>query len=64
MTTRRLQVVTVSTRERPHIFFDETGLFNAVCGETGDDCAAGTWTGCVDCKYGAWDYNLVAPFDV
>ena len=60
--------VTVSTRERPNIFFDAAGqmthLFNAVCSATGDDCAASTGTGCVDRKYEAWDYNLVAPLDV
>ena len=62
------QHITVSTRERPNIFFDASGqmthLFNAVCAATGDSCAAHTGTGCVDCKYEAWDYNLVVPFDV
>ena len=60
--------VTVSTRERPNLFFDAAGqmthLFNAVCANPGDDCAAGTGTGCVDCKYESWDFNLVAPLDV
>ena len=59
--------VTVSTRERPFIFFDKSGqmthLFNAVCAD-GDNCAARTGTGCVDCKYKESDYNLVAPLDV
>ena len=62
------EIVTVSTRERPNIFFDEHGqmthLFNAVCANPGDDCAATTGTGCVDCKYESWDYNLVAPLDL
>ena len=60
--------ITVSTRERPNIFFDASGqmthLFNAVCAAPGDVCAAHTGTGCVDCKYEQWDYNLVVPFDV
>ena len=60
------RTITVSTRERPNIFFDSEGqmthLFNAVCADPGDDCAAHTGTGCVDCKYEAWDYNLVQPF--
>ena len=60
--------VTVSTRERPNIFFDASGqmthLFNAVCAADGDSCAEHTGTGCVDCKYKQWDYNLVAPLDV
>ena len=41
-----------------------THLFNAVCANPGDDCAATTGTGCVDCKYESWDYNLVAPLDL
>ena len=61
--------VTVSTRERPYLYFDRvtgemTHLFNAVCGANGDQCAQYTGTGCVDCKYEQWDYNLVAPLDV
>jgi hypothetical protein len=60
--------VTVSTRERPYVYFNAEGemthLFNAVCAATGDNCAAHTGTGCVDCKYHQWDYNLVAPLDV
>ena len=60
--------ITVSTRERPNIFFDAAGqmthLFNAVCSASGDSCAAHTGTGCVDCKYEKWDYNLVAPLAV
>ena len=60
--------VTVSTRERPYVYFnadgDMTHLFNAVCGASGDDCAGTTGTGCVDCKYHEWDYNLVVPFDL
>jgi hypothetical protein len=35
-----------------------------VCAANGDNCAAHTGTGCVDCKYQQWDYNLVAPLDV
>jgi hypothetical protein len=62
------RLITVSTRERPNIFFNAAGqmthLFNAVCAATGDSCAAHTGTGCVDCKYEQWDYNLVAPLDV
>ena len=62
------KAVTVSTRERPYVYFNDAGemthLFNAVCGNNGDDCAAHTGTGCVDCKYEQWDYNLVAPFDL
>lgn len=68
MALARGRSVTVSTRERPFIFFDKSGqmthLFNAVCASSGDNCAGHTGTGCVDCKYKESDYNLVAPLDV
>lgn len=60
------ETVTVATRERPKIWFDEnwemTHLFNGVCGASA--CPTGPATGCVDCKYGNWDYTLVQPLDV
>ena len=58
----------MSTRERPKLFFDHTGqmthLFNGVCSATACPPPGGPATGCVDCKYKAWDYTLVAPLDV
>eukprot|EP00930_Biecheleria_cincta_P089196 TRINITY_DN78467_c0_g1_i1.p1 TRINITY_DN78467_c0_g1~~TRINITY_DN78467_c0_g1_i1.p1 ORF type:complete len:416 (-),score=27.68 TRINITY_DN78467_c0_g1_i1:609-1856(-) len=60
------RTITVSTRERPKLFFDSTGtmthLFTAVCGAS--SCPDGPPTGCVDCKYANWDYTLVSPLDV
>lgn len=62
------ETITVSTRERPKLFFDDTGqmthLFNGVCSATACPPPNGPKTGCVDCKYEAWDYTLVAPLDV
>jgi hypothetical protein len=56
-------VVTVATRERPKLFFDEHGkkthLLNGVCAASA--CPDGPTTGCVDCKYANWDYTLVQP---
>lgn len=58
--------VTVATRERPKLFFDAAGkkthLINGVC--SAPNCPNGPSTGCVDCKYGSWDYTLVQPLDV
>lgn len=55
--------ITVATRERPKLFFDENGrmthLFNGVCGAPA--CPDGPPTGCVDCKYDSWDFTLIAP---
>lgn len=55
--------MTVATRERPKLFFDETGqmthLFNGVCGAPA--CPDGPKTGCVDCKNDSWDFTLVVP---
>lgn len=60
--------ITVSTRERPKMFFDKSGtpthLFNGVCSATACPPPDGPQTGCVDCKYKNWDYTLVAPLDV
>ena len=62
------ETITVSTRERPKLFFDHTGrmthLFNGVSSATACPPPNGPATGCVDCKYEAWDYTLVAPLDV
>ena len=59
------ETITVATRERPKLFFDEQGrmthLFNGVCGASA--CPEGPPTGCVDCKYGNWDYTLVQTLD-
>ena len=57
--------VTVSTRERPKLFFDKNGypthLFNGVCSATSCPPPLGPKTGCVDCKAaGYWDYTLVS----
>lgn len=58
--------VTVATRERPKIWFNNAGhmthLFNGVCGAP--NCPNGPATGCVDCKYANWDYTLVQPLAV
>ena len=60
------ETITVATRERPKLFFDETGqmthLFNGVC--SAENCPNGPPTGCVDCKYGNWDYTLIQPLQV
>lgn len=62
------KTITVSTRERPKIFFDKSGqmthLFNGVCSATACPPPLGPKTGCVDCKYKNWDYTLVAPLDI
>jgi hypothetical protein len=59
-------VITVATRERPKLYFDESGkkthLFNGVC--SAPACPDGPPTGCVDCKYNNWDYTLIQPLDV
>ena len=56
--------VVVATRERPKLFFNESGhathLFNGVCGAPNCPGEAA----CVNCKTHAWDYTLVAPLDV
>ena len=55
--------ITVATRERPKLLFSPSGslthLVTAVC--SAPSCPAGPPTGCVDCKYEAWDYTLVTP---
>jgi len=60
------ETVTVATRERPKLNFNVAGqmthLFNGVCGAAA--CPHGPKTGCVDCKYGYWDYTLVQPLDL
>jgi hypothetical protein len=58
-------IVTVSTRERPKMFFDKNGhpthLFNGVCSATSCPPPEGPHTGCVDCKCsGYWDYTLIS----
>eukprot|EP00656_Telonema_subtile_P017684 TRINITY_DN19527_c0_g1_i3.p1 TRINITY_DN19527_c0_g1~~TRINITY_DN19527_c0_g1_i3.p1 ORF type:complete len:160 (+),score=29.22 TRINITY_DN19527_c0_g1_i3:97-576(+) len=62
-TSGQVSAITVSTRERPKILFDKAGkmthLFNGVC--SAHACPDGPPTGCVDCKYANWDYNLIAP---
>lgn len=61
-------IITVSTRERPKLFFDQHGqmthLLNGVCSATACPPPAGPSTGCVDCKYNSWDYTLVQPLAV
>lgn len=56
--------VVVATRERPKLFFNESGhathLFNGVCGAPNCPGEAA----CVNCKTHAWDYTLVVPLDV
>jgi len=56
--------VTVSTRERPKLYFDKSGqmthLFNGVCSAT--QCPSEQ--PCVDCKSTHWDYTLAQPFDL
>lgn len=58
------KTVTVSTRERPKLFFDSSGqmthLFNGVCFAT--QCPSEK--PCVDCKYTHWDYTLAQPLDL
>jgi hypothetical protein len=58
------ETVTVSTRERPKMLFDETGkpthLITGVCSAT---ACPEVSTGCVDCKYTYNDYTLVQPFE-
>ena len=60
-------VVTVSTRERPKLFFDEAGqmthLVNGVSGAAQCE-AGGPPSACTNCKLRSWDYTLVAPLDV
>ena len=60
--------ITVSTRERPKLFFAADGtpthLLNGVCSALACPPPAGPSTGCVDCKYKSWDYTLVAPLHV
>ena len=36
-----------------------THLVTSVC--SAPACPSGPVTGCVDCKYNAWDYTLVTP---
>lgn len=56
--------ITISTRERPKLFFDRSGqmthLFNGVCSAT--ECPSEK--PCVDCKYTHWDYTLAQPLDL
>lgn len=56
--------ITVSTRERPKLFFDGSGqmthLFNGVCSAT--QCPSDG--ACVLCKYAHWDYTLAQPLDL
>lgn len=58
--------ITVATRERPKLYFNEAGqkthLINGVCSASA--CPDGPATGCVDCKYANWDYTLVQPLVV
>ena len=60
--------ITISTRERPKIYFDKSGqmthLFNGVCSTPACPPPNGPHTGCVDCKYKGWDYTLIAPLAV
>jgi len=62
------KTITVSTRERPKLFFDKSGqmthLFNGVCSAIACPPPLGPKTGCVDCKYKNWDYTLVTPLDI
>ena len=57
--------ITVSTRERPKLLFSPTGslthLMTAVC--SAPACPVGPPSGCVDCKYEAWDYTLVTSLE-
>ena len=61
------EVITVATRERPKLFFNEDGvpthLFNGVCSAA--RCTRGglPW-GCVNCKNDNWDYTLVLELDL
>jgi len=60
------ETITVSTRERPKLYFDKAGrmthLFNGVC--SAQACPGGPPPGCVDCKVaGFWDYTLVVALD-
>lgn len=58
------ETITVSTRERPKLFFNEQGqmthLFNGVC--YAEKCPSEK--PCVDCKYTHWDYTLAQPLDL
>jgi hypothetical protein len=61
------QTITVSTRERPKLLFDEHGqmthLVNGVSGASQCE-AGGPPSACTNCKLKYWDYTLVAPLDV
>ena len=57
-------MITVSTRERPKLFFNAAGqpthLVNGVSGAS--QCGAGPPpSACTNCKLKYWDYTLVAP---
>eukprot|EP00040_Diaphanoeca_grandis_P041740 m.263397 g.263397 ORF g.263397 m.263397 type:complete len:277 (-) comp50329_c0_seq1:26-856(-) len=58
-----IRVMTVATRERPKLIFDDNGdmthLINGVCGSP--SCTDSPKTGCVDCKYHHWDFTLIQP---
>lgn len=58
------KTITVSTRERPKLFFDDKGqmthLFNGV--SSAAQCPSEH--PCVDCKYKYWDYTLAQPLDL
>jgi len=60
--------ITVSTRERPKLFFNSAGqmthLVNGVCSAIACPPPGGPSTGCVDCKYNSWDYTLIQPLAV
>jgi hypothetical protein len=63
-----LETITVSTRERPKLFFDSTTgkathLINGVSSAT--QCDAGPPpSACTNCKLKYWDYTLVVPLAV
>ena len=65
-TNGELEVITLSTRERPRFFVDAksgnpTHLINGVCEAS---VCPEVETGCVDCKYTYPDFTLIAALDV
>ena len=59
------RAITVATRERPKLRFNSAGeithLINGVCGAP--SCTDSPRTGCMDCKYGSWDFTLIQALD-
>ena len=59
--------ITVSTRERPKLFFNKAGqMTHLVTGVSGaSQCEfGGPPSACTNCKLRFWDYTLIAPLDV